>query len=139
MSPAARARRLRRRQTDAEAALWTRLRDRQCMGLKFRRQHPLGRYIVDFFCIERGLVVELDGGQHASPAHRESDRQRDEWLARHGHRVLRIWTHHVREDMEAVLTQISQAARQDRAAPERPPLTRSVPCGAEPPSPQGEG
>ena len=107
------ARRLRRRQTDAEAALWKRLRNRACLGLKFRRQHPVGAYIVDFFCLERGLVVELDGGQHAAPAHQESDRNRDEWLSQHGYRVLRVWNHHVMRDMEAVLTQISLAAEDD--------------------------
>jgi very-short-patch-repair endonuclease len=60
------ARRLRRTQTDAESKLWTRLRGRQLVALKFRRQHPLGPFIVDFCCVERGLAIELDGGQHAT-------------------------------------------------------------------------
>lgn len=95
-----RARRLRHNQTDAEKRLWSRLRARQLCSAKFRRQHPIGRFIADFCCVEHGLVVELDGGQHAAQA--EADRRRSAFLARKGYRVLRFWDNEVMEDIEAV-------------------------------------
>jgi very-short-patch-repair endonuclease len=65
-SPRDFSRSLRRSQTDAERHLWSRLRDRQLVGVKFRRQHPIGPFVVDFCCVERCLIIELDGGQHAN-------------------------------------------------------------------------
>ena len=101
------ARRLRRKQTDAERKLWMRLRAREVNGFKFRRQHPIGNYIVDFCCHERGLVVELDGGQHASET--MADRRRAEFLVRQGYQVLRFWDHEVLTALDAVLEQIADA------------------------------
>jgi very-short-patch-repair endonuclease len=72
--PLAFARHLRRTATDAERALWAKLRNRQLAGLKFRRQHPLGPYTVDFVCFERRLVIEVDGGQHAEAAEQDAQR-----------------------------------------------------------------
>ena len=83
-----RARQLRRQQTDVETKLWFRLRGRQICGVKFRRQHPIGPYIVDFCCPDRGLVVELDGGQHAE--HTSSDQARTRFLEAEGYRVVRF-------------------------------------------------
>lgn len=99
-----RARRLRRDQTDAESRLWTRLRARQLGGAKFRRQHPIGGFIVDFCCLERGLVVELDGSHHAAQARK--DRKRSDILKRHGYRVPRFWDNEVLTDADAVLERI---------------------------------
>jgi very-short-patch-repair endonuclease len=82
------AKRLRRDETDAERKLWMHLRSRQMNGYKFRRQQPIGRYIVDFFCPERRIVVELDGGQHAQQA--QADQRRSEFLTKAGCRVLRF-------------------------------------------------
>ena len=104
-TPRDRARRLRRDQTEAERRLWERLRARQLSGFKFRRQHPIGRFIVDFCCQEYGIVVELDGGQHAVQF--EADHIRSEFLARRGYRVLRFWNNEVLENIEAVLQQIT--------------------------------
>ena len=87
---AARARELRTHPTDAERRLWHTLRHRQFAGHKFRRQAPLGAYIVDFVCFERRLVVEVDGAQHLEQQ-RAQDIARDEWLGRQGFRVLRFW------------------------------------------------
>ena len=101
------ARRLRRTQTDAETKLWLHLRDRQICGAKFRRQHPIGPFIVDFCCVERGLIIELDGGQHAEQASR--DESRTNLVERHGFRVLRFWDNEVLIDFEAVLEQIFRA------------------------------
>lgn len=102
-----RSRRLRLEETDAERHLWARLRDRQIAGAKFRRQHPIGPFIADFCCPERGLVVELDGGQHASQ--QEADARRSEYLRGHGYRVLRFWDHEVLREPDAVLARIAEA------------------------------
>ena len=82
------ARALRRDMTDAERALWHRLRDRRSLGLKFRRQHPFAGFVLDFFCAEAGVLVELDGGQHADSL---ADARRDGILRRNGLIVLRYW------------------------------------------------
>ncbi|MBI4990534.1 DUF559 domain-containing protein [Candidatus Gottesmanbacteria bacterium] len=70
------ARNLRRRQTDAERLLWWRLRNRQLAGFKFRRQFPIADYIVDFYCDEKKLAIEVDGGQHTTPKYRQYDIKR---------------------------------------------------------------
>jgi very-short-patch-repair endonuclease len=80
------AKSLRKKMTDAERFLWERLRRKQMEGYKFRRQCPIGPYIVDFVCLEKGLVIEIDGGQHA--VQREADAARSAWLATHGYQVL---------------------------------------------------
>lgn len=102
-----RARGLRRNQTDAEQTLWWRLRNRQLHGAKFRRQHQIGRYIVDFCCLEQKLVVELDGGRHAD--HSEADQQRTKVLEQQSYRVIRFWNHEVSANIDGVLEQIAQA------------------------------
>jgi very-short-patch-repair endonuclease len=100
------ARRLRDTQTDAESKLWMRLRNRQVNGAKFRRQHPIGPYITDFCCMENGLVVELDGGQHAEQV--QADQKRSGYLERKGYRVLRFWDNEVLANIEAVMERIFQ-------------------------------
>jgi very-short-patch-repair endonuclease len=84
------ARELRRRMTNAEEILWRVLRDRQFLGLKFRRQVPIGAYVADFACVQEKLIVECDGRAHDDPDQRAYDVRRDAWLAEHGWRVLRI-------------------------------------------------
>lgn len=95
-----RARELRNNPTDAERALWRQLRFWQLDGYKFRRQQPLGRYIVDFVCLEKRLVVEVDGGQHAQQA--SIDAERDTWLRDQGFVVLRFWNHDVLKNIDGV-------------------------------------
>ena len=112
-----RARQLRHNSTDAERHLWRRLRLRQADGLKFRRQYPIGRFIVDFVCIERGLVVEIDGGQHGSEQV-IYDAERDAWLQTKGYQVLRFWNNEVLLEVESVLEVIRR--RLARAPPSRP-------------------
>ncbi|MBM4121847.1 MAG: endonuclease domain-containing protein [Nitrospira sp.] len=101
------ARRLRRSLTDAEQALWRHLRLRQVGGHKFRRQQPIGSYIVDFVCFEKKLIVEVDGGQHAEKA--VADTKRSDWLAAHGFRIVRFWNHEVLADIESVVVAVRQA------------------------------
>ena len=100
-------RRLRRDSSDAERLLWRKLRHRQLDGHKFRRQHLIGPFIVDFVCLESRLVVEVDGGQHASAA--SGDAERTVWLESEGYRVLRFWNNEVLESTEGVLTRIDLA------------------------------
>ncbi|MFZ5469067.1 MAG: endonuclease domain-containing protein [Myxococcota bacterium] len=100
------ARRLRQDQTDAERLLWQLLRNRQVRGKKFRRQYQVGRYLLDFYCHEAQLVVELDGGGHAMPEQQVEDGERDAFLRSQGLRVLRLWNHQVLQETEAVLTKI---------------------------------
>ena len=101
-----RARRLRNHPTEVETKLWRHLRLRQIGGYKFRRQQPLGSYIVDFVCLEKKVIVELDGGQHAEQI--SKDVQRTAWLESQGFHVLRFWNHQVLEGMEAVKAVIYQ-------------------------------
>ena len=75
--------------TDAERALWRILRSRQLEGFKFRRQHSIGRYVVDFVCLERKVVIEVDGGHHAERF--EADSERTKYLESEGFRVIRLW------------------------------------------------
>ena len=102
------ARDLRRKQTDAEHKLWCQLRARQFMGLRFRRQHPIGRYFADFACLELRLVVELDGGQHNSESGRRHDAVRSGVLAAGGYRVIRFWDNDVLQNTRGVLESIAQ-------------------------------
>ncbi len=103
----AQARQLRKNPTEAERVLWRHLRLRQLEGYKFRRQQPIGPYIVDFVCFENGLVIELDGGQHCEQV--AYDAERSAWLQAQGFRVLRFWNHEVLQDIEAVKGAIREA------------------------------
>ena len=98
-----RARDLRRNLTPAEAALWRLLRDRRLAMTKWRRQVPLGRYIVDFVCFEHRLVLECDGSQHAGSLR---DGVQDAWLGSQGFRVLRFWNDEVLKQRESVLATV---------------------------------
>jgi very-short-patch-repair endonuclease len=99
-----RARELRRDQTAVERKLWSLLRGRQLSGFKFRRQHPIDRYTVDFVCLEAKLIVELDGAQHGGQV--EYDARRSEVLEAAGFRVIRFWNREVREEFEYVVRRI---------------------------------
>src|SRR4051794_40133214 len=124
----AHAKRLRSNMTDAERRLWYRLRAHRFAGLKFKRQAPIGPYIVDFICFENKLIIELDGGQHAGSAR---DCTRDAWLTKEGYRVLRFWNDDMLKRTSAVLEIIAHAA----SASEGTPLPARF---ARHPLPQGE-
>ena len=91
--------------TDAEAKLWRLLRDRRLGGSKFRRQAPIGRYIVDFVCLDRRLIVEADGGQHAESV---ADACRDAWFAGQGFRIVRYWNNDILMNPEGVLSDLEE-------------------------------
>ncbi|NIQ38089.1 MAG: DUF559 domain-containing protein [Proteobacteria bacterium] len=99
---------LRKGSTVAERLLWHRLRGRQLKGLKFRRQQPIGPYIVDFVNLEKRIVIELDGGQHA--IERDKDEERDVWLIRQGSKVLRFWNNDVFHNIDGVLEVIRKTS-----------------------------
>ena len=102
------ARHLRQTMTPAEQILWTALRGRKCADLKFRRQVPMGPYIVDFLCIERRLVIEIDGGIHATQE--VYDRERECSLQQHGFRILRFQNEDVLRNLSGVLHAIEQSS-----------------------------
>jgi len=95
------ARRLRKQSTNVEKLLWQRLKGRQLEGYKFRRQQPVGSYIVDFINFEKRIIIELDGGQHA--IEKDMDKKRDNWLKAEGYKVLRFWNNEIFENIEGVL------------------------------------
>jgi very-short-patch-repair endonuclease len=98
------ARQLRRNPTDVERLLWQRLRFWQVDGYKFRRQQPLGEYIVDFVCLQKRLIIELDGGQHAQEVN--YDAVRDAWLRGQGFIILRFWNNDVLKNIDGVMMMI---------------------------------
>ncbi|MDE2860528.1 MAG: DUF559 domain-containing protein [Chloroflexota bacterium] len=102
-----RARELRSNPTDAERKLWSHLRKRQVYGSKFRRQRPVGPYVVDFICLEKRLIVEVDGGQRAQQLTR--DTIRDDYLVSVGFKVLRFWNNTVLAETDTVVGVIAQA------------------------------
>jgi len=119
-----RARQLRREPTEAETFLWHELRGRAFKDLKFRRQYPLGNYIVDFVCLDLRLIIELDGGGHNEDAQRTYDAARDAWLRSQGFRILRYWNNEVFAEWEAIAQAIWKAVK---GAPSPPaPLPRGI-------------
>jgi very-short-patch-repair endonuclease len=123
-----RARSMRREPTEAEKKLWYALRNRRFGKWKFRRQVPIGRFVVDFLCCEKWLIIEVDGGQHNE---RDSDLTRDAWFRSQGYMTLRYWNTDVLENLDGVLSHIECAL----ATPH--PSRRK---GGSPPSPsRGEG
>ena len=104
-----RARALRRRMTDAEMLLWSRLRASQLEGRSFTKQFPIGQAVADFACRSAKLVIELDGGQH--DAEREADAARTQLIEAHGYRVIRYWNSEVMENLDGVLEDIREQLR----------------------------
>jgi very-short-patch-repair endonuclease len=103
-----RARELRRPMTPQEIKLWQRLRNKQLYGLKFRRQHPIFRFILDFLCFRYKLVVEIDGAGHFDPDQQAYDEARTEWLEQRGFRVIRFTNRDVDTNIEGVVQEIAR-------------------------------
>ena len=97
--------------TEQEAHVWSRLKPLRAAGYHFRRQVPIDRYIVDFACLKKQVVVEIDGGQHGADDARDADAERDRILTSRGFRVLLFWNSAVREDIDSVIETI--VARSD--------------------------
>jgi very-short-patch-repair endonuclease len=96
------AKALRNNMTDAERKIWGQIRNKQ-MGVKFRRQQPIGKYIVDFVCLEKKIVIELDGSQHIDS---KKDEERDSWFKAQGYHILRFWNNDVLKNTGNVLQAI---------------------------------
>ena len=124
---------LRKEQTKHERKLWRFLRDRQIGRFKFRRQHVIGSYIADFCCIEKKVVIELDGGGHGEDLQREKDKRRDEFLGQEGWKVMRIWNSDIDENLEGVMEGIRQIVNSPLSS------SPSRPFGPGTLSPRGEG
>jgi very-short-patch-repair endonuclease len=113
---------MRREPTHAEKALWRQIRSRKLAGLKFRRQQPYGRYILDFYCPESKLAVELDGGQHDAPGTRDYDEARTKFLQEAGVRILRFWNSQVWDNLPWVL----ECIRREADTPHPNPLPKGA-------------
>ena len=121
------AREMRANATDAEALIWSLVRSRRLLGLKFRRQHTVGRYILDFYCEELQLAIELDGGQHQEQV--DYDAERTEKLEKHGISVLRFWNNDVMTQTEAVMQDLFnriQSMQPPSPQPSPPPREREL-------------
>ena len=106
------ARKLRSNSTDAELKLWSALKNRQLGNFKFRRQAPIGKYIVDLVCRQKYLIVEVDGGQHIEASLADNDRTA--WLQSHGYRVVRFWNDQVLKETDTVLEEILRCLSQEK-------------------------
>jgi very-short-patch-repair endonuclease len=126
-----RARRLRRSMTPQEVKLWVRLREMRTRGIHFRRQVPRDEYILDFACLRRRVIVEVDGGQHGHGRQGVHDVKRDEYFRRRGFEVLRFWNHEIDSNLDGVIETIY------RVSQSRAPTPASL-RSADPP-PTGEG
>jgi adenine-specific DNA-methyltransferase len=117
------ARLLRSQLTDSEQILWNALRDSCLSGIKFRRQHPFGPYVLDFFCVRAQLDIELDGSVHNQPEQREYDDERTSYLKFHGVCVLRFRNEDITDRLDEVMTRIMEAAS---PTPQPPPSPNSL-------------
>src|SRR3989338_5727637 len=117
-----RCKRLRKSQTDAEAKLWSILRNRRLGGIKFRRQHPIGKYILDFYCPAHKLAIEADGGQHYDDNGRREDEARTKILSKHGVRIIRFSDLDILNDMEGVYEAILKEIERGNDPPSSPPF-----------------
>ncbi len=124
-----RARQLRARQTSAEAKLWHSLRNRKLARWKFRRQHPINGYVVDFVTLDGKLIVEVDGATHGSAAETRRDRERTRILESSGFRVLRVWNTDVYENLDGVLQMIFDELATAAGTPSPAPSARPLPGG----------
>ena len=127
------ARKLRKRLTPQEVKLWVKLRELKTPGFHFRKQSPIGPYIVDFVCFSQAIVVEVDGGQHNLPDGTRKDAERDRFLVAQGFRVLRYWNFDVDKNLDGVLEDILS-----RLSNPHPTLLRLTATQGHPPH-KGEG
>ena len=135
----ANSRRLRASATDAEAKLWRHLWRIPIEGTHFRRQVPIGKYFADFACHQIGLIIELDGSQHADEAVRRHDLQRTNFLESQGYRVIRFWNTEVHAELDAVLDTIFAIVQQQQILLAEADSFHPTPAPRADPPPYGEG
>ena len=102
------ARNLRKKSTPQEIIFWSRIKNRSLLNLKFRRQYPIGKYIVDFLCIEKKIIIELDGWQHKKENYERYDTERTMFLEKLGFRVIRFWNNEINDNLEGVMIKIEE-------------------------------
>ena len=102
------ARKLRQNMTKQERALWNILKNRQFYGYRFRRQHPIENYIVDFICREKKIIIEIDGGHHNQPNDIENDKKRTAFLESQGYQVIRFWNNDIDKNIEGVFKELQK-------------------------------
>ena len=119
-----RARELRRQMTDAERSIWRQLRNRESLETKFRRQVPFGPYILDFYCAQKQIAIELDGGQHFSAEGQAKDLKRDWFLASHGVKVIRYSDREVLLDLDGVIQHLWKVITELESSPQPSPFAR---------------
>ena len=127
----ARARRLRRASTKAERKLWSVLQRAQMSGFSFRRQHPIGDFVVDFYCTRLRLAVEVDDGQHNFERRQMSDERRTRWLQARGITVLRFWNNEVVENIDGVWDEVARAVALLSSRSATPTPTLPLPGGGQ--------
>jgi very-short-patch-repair endonuclease len=110
---------LRRVMPEAEVILWSKLQKRQVDGFKFRRQYSVGAFVIDFYCAERKLAIEIDGDSHYQPGAEERDKKRQKWIEQYGIRFLRFTNDEVRKNLYGVLDAIEEAVKNDPLPPKR--------------------
>jgi very-short-patch-repair endonuclease len=120
------AKQLRQRQTEAEKLLWSKIRDKQLLGLKFRRQQCIGDYIIDFACLDKNLLIEIDGGQHNTDEKIKKDSDRTLWLEGKGYHLLRFWNNDVMDNIDGVVEVILHSLGR-----KSPPHSNSLPRRGE--------
>ena len=102
------SRQLRKNMTNQEKKLWSIIRNRQFFGLRFRRQFPIGNYIVDFICREKKIIIEIDGGQHNEPQNTDYDISRTKFLYSSGYKVVRFWNNEINDNIDGVYEKLKE-------------------------------
>jgi very-short-patch-repair endonuclease len=133
MDPVTRARSLRQEQPPAQRRFWRLLRDRQFAGYKFRREHPLGDYVLDFYCAEAKLSLELDGAQHGFPVQHQRDEKKEAYLLSRGILTKRFWNRQVKEEPAVVKAALWRLLQERAPHPENVPVTRTARSRTWPP------
>jgi adenine-specific DNA-methyltransferase len=103
-----RNKKLRKNSTPQEIIFWSRVRAKRFKGLKFKRQHPIGRYVIDFICLEKKLIIEIDGWQHKEEKQERYDKERTDYLEKQGFRIIRFWNDEVNNNLEGIFLKLEE-------------------------------
>ncbi len=134
------SRQLRKNMTPQERKLWCIIRNRQFFGYRFRRQFPIGQYIVDFICREKKIIIEIDGGQHNEIKNIQYDNKRTEYLMTEGYKVIRFWNNEIDKNLVGVYEKLKEVFNvTDTVTPPHPSPAREGVRNSKVPSPDGEG
>src|SRR6266853_6078148 len=138
MNPITRARALRQSMPPAQRQFWRLLRDRRFAGYKFRREHPMGRFVLDFYCAEANLSLELDGRQHGFPDHQSRDEEKEQSLLSRGIITRRFWNSQVNREPEMVKENLWRLLQERMPHPDNVPVTATARSRTWPPPKPGD-